>query len=204
MKLDPLQIVKSKTRAAILGLFFNGSGKEYYLRQIEKLTKYSAGNIRREMLKLEESGLFVSRVFGKMKLYKLNTNYPLYNEIKNIVGKTIGIEGGLKAIVQRHKEIDFAFIYGSFAKGEEKGLSDIDIIIIGNIKPKEIKSDLFEYQSKIGREINSTVYSTAEFLNKLKKENHFISSIIKAPKIFIKGRPDDFRRFIQVRKTAKA
>lgn len=203
MKLSPLQIIKSKTRAAILELFFNNPGKEYYLRQIEKLTNYSAGNIRREILRLEESGLFVSRALGKIKLYKINTTYPLYNEIKNIIRKTIGIEGGLKAIVQKHKVIDFAFIYGSFAKDEENSLSDIDIIIIGNVKPREIKSALFEYQSKIGREINSTVYSTAEFSDKLKKSNHFVNSIIEGSKIFIKGQNNDFRRFIQVRKIAK-
>lgn len=203
MELGPLQIAKCKTRAAILELFFNNPQKEYYLRQIEKLTNYSVGNIRREMVKLKESGLFVSRTLGKIKFYKLNTTYPLYEEIKNIIQKTIGIEGGLKAIAQKHKEINFAFIYGSFVRGEQRSLSDIDIVIIGNIEPKEIKSDLFEYQSKIGREINSTVYSTAEFLSKAKKVNHFINSIINAPKIFIKGQKNEFRRFIQIRKTTR-
>lgn len=200
MKKGILQITKSKTRAAILELFFNDPEKEYYLRQIEKLIKYSVGNIRREMISLEASGLFTCRMLGKVKLYKLNPAYPLYTEIKDIVRKTISIEGRLRDIINKHKKIEFAFIYGSFAEAKEKSLSDIDIIIIGDINPKRIKSDLFEYQSAVGREVNSIVYTKNEFLKKIKDKNHFVSSIVKKSKIFLKGSEDEFRRFIQIRK----
>ena len=87
-----IEITKSKTKIAILGLFFNEPGGEFYLRQLESITGYSVGNIRREMMKLEKSGLFLSRIMGKMKFYRLNTAHPLYNEIKNIVRKTIGMK----------------------------------------------------------------------------------------------------------------
>ncbi len=201
MIVDIIQVARSKTRRSILELFFRDPGKEYYLRQIESLTGFSVGNIRREMLKLEASGLFSKRTLGRVTLYKLDTSYSLYNEIKNIVHKTIGIEGRLRAIANRHKKIKFAFIYGSFAKEKEAGLSDIDILIIGKVKPRDIKAELYKYQSEIQKEINSTVYATDEFLNKLKEKNHFLNAIIKEPNIFLKGTRDEFREFIQIRKT---
>ena len=203
MKISTFKIINSKTKAAILSLFFNNPEQEYYLRQIEKITGYSVGNIRREMLKLEAEGLFSARYIGKLKLYKLNPSYLLYEDIKNIVRKTIGVEGALKAIFSDNNDISFAFIYGSFAEGKEKTLSDIDIIVIGTVKPIKIRSSLFEYQSKIGREINSIVYSEDEFLNKLKNKNHFVSGLIDRRKIFLKGEEDEFRRFTQIRKTRK-
>lgn len=198
-----LQITKSKTRAAILELFFNDPEQEYYLRQIERLIGYSAGNIRREMISLEESGLFAHRMLGKVKLYKLNKDYPIYNDLKNIVRKTISIVGKLRDIMHKHKKIIFTFIHGSFAKGKESSSSDIDIIIIGSIASKAISSELFEYESHVKREINSTIYTEREFLDKLRKRNHFISTIIKEPKIFLKGTEDEFGRFVQIRKTEK-
>lgn len=201
MNLSSIKIIKSKTRASILELFFSNPEKEYYLRQIEDLSGYSVGNIRRELKKLESDGLFAARNIGKIKLYKLNKAYPLYNEIKNIIRKTIGIEGALKNKLSHLKDIDFAFIYGSFAEDREKPFSDIDIIVIGSAKPKEIKSLFFEYQSKLGREINSIVYAKEEFLNKIKNKNHFITSLLKRKKIFIKGDKNEFRRFIQIRQT---
>ncbi|MFH0731459.1 MAG: nucleotidyltransferase domain-containing protein [Candidatus Omnitrophota bacterium] len=196
-------ITKSKTRVAMLELFFNDPEKEYYLRQIEKLSGYSVGNIRREMAALESGGLFTHRMLGRIKLYKLNLDYPLYMEIKGVIRKTVSIEGALRSIAAKHKQIQFAFIYGSFAKGQERGLSDIDIVIIAEAGLKDIKSDLYNYQSAVGREINSIIYTEGEFLKKLKDKNHFISSIIKEPKIFLKGTEDEFRGFIQVRKTKK-
>ena len=199
-----IEITKSKTKIAILGLFFNEPAGEFYLRQLESITGYSVGNIRREMMKLEKSGLFLSRIMGKMKLYRLNVAHPLYNEIKNIVRKTIGIEGRLKEIIKKYQDIRFAFIYGSFAGGKEKALSDIDLIVIGGMDFKGIKTDIYEYQSKIGREINSIIYSPEEFLSKFNSGNHFIRTIIKEPKIFLKGAEDEFRRFIQIRENTKA
>jgi predicted nucleotidyltransferase len=203
MEKSIFQITKSKTRIAILELFFNDPEQEYYLRQIEKLTGYSVGNIRREIIAFEKGGLFLHRMLGKVKLYRLNKTYPIYSELKNIVRKTISIEGRLKNIIQAHNDIMFAFLYGSFAKGEESSMSDVDIIIIGEMPPKTIKSELFRYQSQIGREINSTVYTKQEFLDKLKNKNHFISTVVKEPKIFLKGTEDEFRRFIQIRKAKK-
>lgn len=198
MVLDIIQITKSKTRIAILELFFNDSEQEYYLRQIEKLTGYSVGNIRREINNLQAGGLFAYRMLGRVKLYRLNKDYAIYNELKNIIRKTISIEGALRKIMQPQTGIRFSFIYGSFAKGREVSLSDIDIIIIGDINPRIVKSKLFEYQSEVKREINSTVYTEEEFIRKVKEKNHFISAIIKEPKIFLRGSEDEFRRFIQV------
>ncbi len=203
MKDAILFLTKSKTRAAILGLFFNDTEAEYYLRQIEKITGYSAGNIRREIMKLEKNNLFISRLLGRTKLYKLNKAHPLYDEIKHIVRKTISVEGKLKDIVNEYKGVKFAFIYGSFAKAKETSASDIDLMIIGNIITKKLKYDIFEYQSVVRREINSMVYSTDEFLKRLKDKNHFVSSVINEPKIFLKGSDSDFRRFIQIRKVKK-
>lgn len=199
-----IQMIKSKTRSSILEIFFNEPDKEFYLRQLESLTGYSVGNIRREMIKLEKSGLFLSRTLGKIKLYRSNTLHPLYNEIKNIVSKTIGIEGKLKALIKKHKVIKFAFLYGSFAKGSGKELSDIDIMIIGNVKPKDITSSMYKYQSEIQREINSIVYSVDEFLSKFRTGNHFINAVMMEPKIFLKGDENEFRRFIQIRENTKA
>jgi len=199
MNLSAIISVKSKTKSSILEIFFNNSEKEYYVRQLEKLTGYSAANIHREIIKLESDGLLKSRHIGKIKLYQLNKEYPLYDEIRNIITKTIGVEGSLKRLIGHLDNIAFAFIYGSFAEAREKALSDIDIIVIGDIKPREIKSLFYGYQIKIGRELNSIIYTKNEFLSKLKEKNHFVSSITNKKKIFIKGDENEFGRFIQIR-----
>jgi len=85
-----IPFIGSKTRASILSVFFNNPEKEYYLRQLERLTGYSAANIRREIIKLNTDGFFEFKTIGKMKLYKIRKDYPLYNEIESILKKTNG------------------------------------------------------------------------------------------------------------------
>lgn len=204
MRQFPFSILKSRTRASILRIFFNDPEKEYYLRQLESLTGYSVGNIRREVLTLEAGGLLHVRYLGKVRLYKLNASYPLYNEIKGIVRKTVGIEGSMESALERLDGIEFAFIYGSFAEGRERSSSDIDLLIIGDVSTKKVAALLYEQQSEIGREINSAVYSKDEYIKKLRQKNHFISAVTGAKKIFVKGDADEFRRFTQIRKAREA
>jgi predicted nucleotidyltransferase len=203
MTISAIPILKSKTRSSILETFFKDPEKEYYMRQLEEMTGYSVGNIRREMIRLQSDGIFHVRNIGNMKLYKLNKSYPLYDEIKNIVRKTLGIEGSMKQLLGRFKEVEYAFIYGSYAESKERSLSDVDVIVIGDVIPRAIKAAFYEYQAKAGREIDSIVYTRSEFLRKIAEKNHFVSSVVKAKKIFIKGDDGEFRRFVQVRKARK-
>ncbi|GEM_PF-2807756 len=80
----------------LLTLYFNNTNKKYYLRELERILGYSAGNIRRELQKLSEDNFFLKEKIGNLIFYKLNGNHPLYAEIKNIINKTAGITEKIK------------------------------------------------------------------------------------------------------------
>jgi DNA-binding transcriptional ArsR family regulator len=50
----------------------------------------SVGTLHRELQKLTASGILKSRKIGKIKLFSLNKQNPIYDEIKNIIYKTEG------------------------------------------------------------------------------------------------------------------
>jgi len=56
--MDLFRITKSKLREGLLALYFTNPNKKYYLRELEKILNFSVGNIRRELIKLESTGLF--------------------------------------------------------------------------------------------------------------------------------------------------
>lgn len=88
--------------------------------------------VRKELIALEKEGLFSSSRQGNLLYYSLNKEYPLYNEIKTIVFKTVGIQGALSQVLMDIKGIEAAFIYGSYAKNTSHAKSDIDLFILGN------------------------------------------------------------------------
>ncbi|OGL41647.1 MAG: hypothetical protein A2042_03745 [Candidatus Schekmanbacteria bacterium GWA2_38_11] len=189
--LETLYLTKSRIRQDILTLFFTNPSKRFYLRELERVLGYSAGSIRREILKFQKDNLFKTEKLGNLIYYSLNTKHPLFKELKSIVSKTAGVEGALKKTLLPIKEIKIAFIYGSFAAKREKETSDIDLMVIGNPDTSLLNEKLAALEKRLGREINVTLYSWKEFEHKKREKSSFVKELLKSPKIMLVGREND-------------
>lgn len=189
-------ILGSKTRINILKLFVFNPKTEYYVREIERLIKTSFDLVRRELIHLETIGLLKSRVSGKQKYYTLNTGHMLFPEFKSMILKTVGIGDIIQGAIKNRSDILIAFIYGSYAKDTENAESDIDLFVIGDISSADLQESISEVESQTKREINPTVYSPKEFKEKYKAKNNFVLSVIKEPKIFLKGNEEGLRKLV--------
>ncbi|GFP31885.1 hypothetical protein HKBW3S42_00191 [Candidatus Hakubella thermalkaliphila] len=185
--MEILTLTKSKLRRELLRLYFTNPDGKHYLRELERLLGYPVAYIRRELIKLNKEGIFQSERQGNLVYYFVNKSYPLYEEIKSMVFKTVGVEGSLREILSALKDIHSAFVFGSFAKAEEAVTSDIDLFLIGNPDEDLLIEKINDLEKKIHREINYHIYSARDF-NKAKQEgDSFILNLIKQPKVFLIG-----------------
>lgn len=185
------QLLNTKLKKKLLTYSFTHSDESYYVRQLASFIDEDAGNLSRELRKLEEEGIYVSFVKGKEKFYSLNKNYPLFKELKKIISKTEGVEGSLKEIVVKYKGIRLAFIYGSYAKNKEKRTSDIDLVIVGKFPKNKFTHQVRKLESKLGREINFTSYAPSEFNKEKEKKGSFLNLVVKSKIVLLKGKLDD-------------
>ena len=185
--MDMFHIAKSKLREELLALYFTNPNKKYYLRELERILNFSVGNIRRELLKLESAGLFLSENKGNLVYYYLNQSYTLFDELKSIIFKISGAPKTLHNILEKINGISQAFIYGSFAKGEEKEDSDIDLLIIGKVDEDKLIEGIDNVEKKLQREVNYAIYEKEDFNKKKEGGNPFILDILKKKKIFLIG-----------------
>ena len=192
--MDIFKLTKSKTREKIIRLFFSDIEKEYYLRELERILDIPVGNIRRELLNLEKSGLFKRSKKGNLVYYSVNKSSPIFEEFRKIVFKTIGAEGLIRKALAKVENIKIAFIFGSYAKEEEDYFSDIDLMIIGNPNENELVAKISRIEKKIGREINYYIFSHLDWDKKIKEKNSFIENISAQPKIFLIGDQNDLSR----------
>ena len=183
--MDIFNIGKSKTREALLQLYFSHPEKKYYLRELEKKLNYPVQNIRRELINLEKKGMFKKEKSGNQVFYYLNKESPIYGDIENIISKTIGIENQLKESLSEISDIIIAFIFGSFADGTKHPLSDIDLMIVGHIEESKLIKKIIKLEDKFEREINYHIYSDKEFEKRKKENDSFISRILSKPVIFL-------------------
>ena len=186
-----LYIAKSKAGQDLLALLFTNPANKYYLRELERLLGYAASTIRRELLRFQRDGLLNTEKVGNLLYYYLNVSHPLFKELKSIVFKTVGVEGSLKQELSSVKGIKTAFIYGSFARNQEKSVSDIDLMIVGNPDTSELNGQIAALERKLKREINPTVYSAAEYKNKKNAGAGFLTDVLKNPIIMLIGERDD-------------
>jgi len=189
--LESLYSTKSRIRQDLLTLFFTNPSKKYYLRELERMLGYSAGSIRRELLKFQKDGLFNTQRVANLLYYSLNTKHPLFKELKSIVSKTVGVEGSLKKTLSSIKKIRIAFIYGSFATRRERATSDIDLMIIGEPDTSLLNEKIAELEKRLKREINPTIYSLKEYKAKKKAKSGFVMELLKNPKIMLVGKEND-------------
>jgi len=128
---------------------------------------------------------------GNRLYYQANKEHPLYPEIRNIVLKTIGLVDIIKEVLNKSSDIEYAFVFGSIARHDEKTQSDIDLMVIGTLGLREVTALLSELSGKIGREINPHVMNNEEFMKRREKGDHFITGILKKPKIFVIGNENE-------------
>ena len=192
--MDILKITNSKTRRAIFQLYFAHPEKKYYLRELERILNLPVQNIRREFLALEKNGIFIREKRGNQVYYSLNTKSPIFPELKSIVSKTIGAQSSLKKILTAIAGIKISFIFGSFAQKKEDSLSDIDLMIIGEIDENPLIEKISKLERLLDREINYHIYSQSEFAKRIREKDFFITKILSKPMIFLIGNHEDVSR----------
>ena len=188
-------LFKSKIRQRILVRFFADESRRFYINEMARLVGTTQGTCRRELNKLVDMGLLITSREGNLQFYHVNKKNPIYREFKTIIQKTIGIEALLKDALERVEGINFAFVFGSYAKKEFKPESDIDMAVVGDVKEELLLKILKNIEKTIGREINYHLYTGKEFKEKI-KANSFVRNIIK-DYIMVTGDEREFRKILK-------
>jgi len=189
-----------RVRSAVLSLLLCRSDTSMYFREIERSVGMGRGAVQRELENLVNTGLIVRRKQGNQVYYQANPQSPIFAELKSLMVKTAGVANVLREALKPFQgRIETAFIYGSFAKGTENADSDVDLLVIGELPFSEVVDALASAQEFIGREVNPSVYPADEFITKVSAGNHFVTSSIGEPKIFLIGDGNVFERLVEKR-----
>ena len=179
----------TKTQQRVLGLLYGRPEQSFYLNEIVRLAGVGKGAVNRELDSLSAAGLVTITRQGNQNHYQANAANPIFNELKTIIQKTFGVVDILKAVLMPLlPRIDKAFIYGSIAKGEEHAESDIDVMIVGDdISYSEVIELFASSEQQLGRQINPTLYSRAEFAERKGSRKSFITRVLAQPKLWLVG-----------------
>ncbi len=141
------------TQQKVLGLLYGKPDQSFYANEIARWAQVGKGSLMRELGRLQTAGILTLRRQGNQTHYQANPNCPIYAELLGIVRKTFGIGEQLRAaLAPLTRQLVWAFVYGSIAKGSDHAGSDIDLMLIGeNLGYADVVELLLPVEERLGR-----------------------------------------------------
>jgi DNA-binding transcriptional ArsR family regulator len=181
-----VDIVSSRVKAELLRLLFGLSQPELHLRELGRQSGLSSSTVQQELRRLTRVGLVIARKDGNRVYYRANPDHPVHRDLSALVLKTDGLAGMLQSALKT-PEVSMAFVFGSVARGDTGAGSDVDLMVIGEAGLRKLTTLLSGIAGRVGREINPHVMTPEEFARRKAGRDHFVTSVLGAPKLFVKG-----------------
>ncbi len=189
-------IVSSKRKAEVFRLLFGDERHDYHLRELARQTGLALRTVQQELALLARAGLVTVRRDGNRVYYQANRANPVYGDLRSIVLKTAGLVSVLQDALRDHG-IELAFVFGSLASGQATAKSDVDLMVIGAVGLRRVAHLLSGVTQKLGREINPYVLTKEDFTRRKRAADHFIVTILAAPRLYVIGSENELARLGQ-------
>lgn len=183
----------TKVQQRVLGILFGDAHRSFYVNEIISMANVGAGAVHRELERLELAGLVTVKRVGNQKHFQANSLSPVFEEIQGLVIKTCGLADVIgEALSNISGQVTAAFVFGSVARGEDAGSSDIDLMVLSeDLSYADLFGALEAASGRLGRTVNPTVYTIEEFSRRKNQGNEFILRVLGQPKIWIIGGDGD-------------
>ncbi len=154
-------LIQSKTRLKLLLRFFLNPDSSAYLRGLAQEFDESTNAVRVELNRFEEAGLIQSHKEGNKKMYHVNTNFPMFNELQKIAFKHFGIDQIIEQVIEKLGDIEAVYLTGDLARGLDTNV--VDVTLIGrDIDNSYLAKLVQKTEELVGRKIRTLTYETDE------------------------------------------
>ena len=179
-------------RRKALALLLLSPEKRLHAREIARLTGCAPSAMAKELGLLHQAEILDRYTVGNQAQFSANARHPVFSELSALLRKTVGLADVLAAaLAPLEGRLRIAFVFGSVARGEEHGASDVDVVVIGEVDFAEVTKALYPTQEVVRREVNPKVFTIAEWRSRLASKSTFVGDILAKPKIFIVGTEDE-------------
>jgi hypothetical protein len=147
------ELITSKTRLRLLIKFFVSQTNKGYLNGLANEMGESTNSIRKELNHLYGAG-YLNKLKSDNKIeYNVNTDHPLYDTLRKVVMKHLGLEDIVEAVLARMGNVKSIILTGDYAKGIDSG--DIEIFLVGkNLNTEYISNLEFKIEKLINRKVS--------------------------------------------------
>jgi predicted nucleotidyltransferase len=174
------------TQLKVLYLFIDNPFEKYYLREASRLLRMSPMTLKRSLDLLLKNKLILREKIKNQILYSANLDNPAFRHIKIARNLSWFVKKDIVGFIRNNiPGTSAVMLYGSYAKGEDSRVSDIDLIVIAPVK-KDISGEL---SALIGKEVNLSIFSPAQWSKQAASNKAFYLDVITEGIILYGMRP---------------
>lgn len=189
-----IDLLISKVRVKILELFLGSPDQNYHVREIVRRVSEEINAVRRELARLEKTGLLASEWRANRRHYSTKKDFIFYFELLSMINKSVGLGGAILKNRAKLGKIRYAMLSGAFVRGRPYTPNDVDLFIVGSIVLPELGAIVREEEARRNREINFTPMSDEEFSFRKNRRDPFVMSILAKPRVMLIGDEEEMVR----------
>lgn len=154
-------LFRSDQQLRILAVLFGETSEEIPVGALAERAAVAQATASREVARLAQHGLVVTRALGRNTLVQANWNLPWAKDLRSILVQTVGLLGRLGTSLAEVAGVEEAFVYGSWAArytGEPgPPPNDIDVLVIGDASLRTVRRACAPVEEELRVEVNSVV-----------------------------------------------
>jgi len=154
-------LFRSDQQLAILAVLFADGASDIPIGELAERAGVAQATASREVARLAEHGLVITRPLGRNTLVTANWALPWAKELRSILVQTVGVLGRLGDVLSEVDGIDEAFIFGSWAAryAGEPGPPprDIDVVVVGDAALRTVRRACRRVEEDLRVDVNPIV-----------------------------------------------
>ncbi len=177
------QLFGSRTRARLLGLFLENADRSFFVREVARRVDAQLNAVRRELKNLLDVGIIIENDGSdeekgeKKKFYQANATFPLFEDLRNVMRKVgILMNKSLVEGLQEKGKVQLVLLTGRFVDSPN---IPTDVLIVSSCTPEVVTAAIADFERDLGREVNYTALSPAEYRYRKDVGDRFLVTIFQ-------------------------
>jgi predicted nucleotidyltransferase len=176
-------LFRSEQQLAILATLFTGADDELAIGELATRAGVAQATVSREIARLAEHGVVVTRALGRNTLVRANWSLPWAKDLRSILVQTVGVLGRLADAFHDLEGVHDAYVFGSWAArylGEPgPPPRDIDVLVVGDASLRTVRRACATVERDLAVEINPVVIDGQRWT--ASKPEPFVAQIKERP-----------------------
>ncbi len=185
------ELLASAALARLVVHFALNPGRPEHVRALQRRSGLSMSSLNRELRRLESRGLVERIDAGGRTLYRAADGHPAWKTLRQLVRDFADPAEVVSEALAGTPGIDAAFVFGSFARGDAREDSDVDVLVVGDAAAAgDVGRQAAEASVLLGRPVEVRAYTREKLRRQLAAGNAVLQRILSGPKRWLVGDED--------------